>query len=198
MAESKKTNPIVYVILAGLVAFGLYTGITRFQKLSSVGDMTSTASGTVSRVSKHYHSDDHSGYDEYAYTVTFEDSDHIEHTAESVARTKNRKTHAEGDSVEVRYDPRNADYACIIVGDEGIADRARSGTIVGVAIGAVMIGAAVFMKVSLARKRDKAFADAKAKAEAELAAGGEAEPEAAGDGTEAPEGRTARLDDDGE
>ena len=55
---------------------------------------------------------------EYAYQVSFSDSDGKRHEGESLARTMREPRHHKGDVVSVRYDSADADGACLIAGDE--------------------------------------------------------------------------------
>lgn len=106
--------------------------------------MTATAGGTVVDMETHTHKDRDTHREETTYrpVVEFEDSDHESHRAKSLYARKGSAGHAIGSSVGVRYDPRDADNRCIIVGEEELAkeqvgERGPLGIIIAIVVAAI-------------------------------------------------------------
>jgi hypothetical protein len=78
----------------------------------------------------------------YRPVIEFEDSDHIEHVAESLHESSDASLHLRGDAVSVLYDPRDPESGCVIVGEEE-ATKGEAGGKLAAAIGVLALGGVV-------------------------------------------------------
>lgn len=115
------TGPAGYIVgLALAVILIAISSITHCRNVKLMETFTASSPGVVSRVEEGHTRRNKRRIRTYSYVVSFEDSDGIGHEAKSLARSDRRPIHSEGDEVIVRYDPRKADEACVIEGDESL------------------------------------------------------------------------------
>lgn len=117
--EQKQTSIWGFgIAIAVTIAVIAISAWSHSQRVALVDTFTATSDGIVTQVESHRKKSGKRWVDEYTYFVSFADSDKVEHSGESLAKTKRRQIHKEGDEVRVRYDPMRADEACLIEGDE--------------------------------------------------------------------------------
>lgn len=126
-ADSRKTKRIVCALIP--VVIGLLIAFASASKGSAVDSMTARSDdATVSEVDVSTRRDsDGERETNIRVAVTFEDSDHVEHTARSLYSPRREGMHHEGEKVSIMYDPRDPSGSCVIVGEEKLLELREEG-----------------------------------------------------------------------
>lgn len=193
---------VTILIGVAIIGFGIYGFASKVLRVNSVDKMTSTATGaTVVDIKHHYISQDHgSDDDEYTYIVDYKDSDKIPHeNVASAGKSINIKRHSKGEVVEVKYNPREPDAGCLIVGDEDLVTKEHNRMILGAVMAVGLLGMFALLKLSKAKKAEALLPGESApstfsKAEAGMAA--KLDDSVTADAVDSA-GTTAKLNDEG-